>query len=148
MHGHTYGCELAAEWSPVNWWRLHASYSYLRIKMYLDSPSTDLINKGDAEGDSPRHQYSLRSGFDLGREVELDLWMRGADRLPYVDGVSIPAYLTLDLRLAWKPLPKLELALVGQNLLHRRNQEFIPEFINTFPSEVQRSVYGKVTWKF
>ena len=148
MHGYTYGVELAGEWSPVPWWRLHAAYSYLRIKMFLDSPSTDSINLGDAEGDSPRHQVTIRSGVDLGKGVECDLWLRGADRLPYVDGVSIPGYLTMDARLAWKPLPNLELSLVGQNLLHSRNQEFIPEFINTFPSEVQRSMYGKLTWKF
>jgi iron complex outermembrane recepter protein len=148
MHGHTYGVELAAEWSPVPWWRLHASYSYLRIKMFLESPSTDDINKKDAEGDSPRHQFSLRSGVDLGKKVECDLWLRGADRLPYIDGSAIPAYLTLDARVAWKPLPKLELALAGQNLLQRRHQEFIPEFINTFPSDVQRTFYGKATWKF
>jgi len=148
MHGHTYGVEVAGEWSPVPWWRLHAAYSYLRIKMFLDAPSTDTINKGDAEGDSPRHQFTLRSGVDLGKRVEFDIWLRGADRLPYVDGVSIPGYLTMDARLGWKPLPKLELSLVGQNLLHRRSPEFIPEFINTFASEVQRSVYGKVTWKF
>jgi iron complex outermembrane recepter protein len=148
MHGHTYGVELAAEWSPVPWWRLHAAYSYLRIKMYLDSPSTDVINKGDAEGDSPRHQLSVRSGIDLGHGVEFDLWLRGTDRLPYIDKSSIPGYLTMDARLAWKPQPKLELALVGQNLLQRRHPEFIPEFINTFPTEVERSVYGKVTWKF
>jgi len=148
MHGHAYGVELAAEWSPVPWWRLHASYSYLRVKMFLEDPSTDAINKGDAEGDSPRHQFSLRSGVDLGKRVECDLWLRGADRLPYIDGSSIPGYLTLDARLAWKPMPKLELALVGQNLLQRRHPEFNPEFINTFPSDVQRSVYGKATWKF
>jgi iron complex outermembrane recepter protein len=148
MHGHTYGVEVAGEWSPVPWWRLHATYSYLKIKMYLESPSTDLINKGDAEGDSPRHQLSVRSGIDLGKGVEFDLWLRGVDRLPYIDGVTIPGYLTMDARLAWKPTPKLEFALVGQNLLHRRNQEFVPEFINTFPTDVQRSVYGKATWKF
>jgi iron complex outermembrane recepter protein len=148
MHGHAYGVELAAEWSPVPWWRLHAAYSYLKVKMFLENPSTDEFNKGDAEGDSPRHQFSLRSGLDLGKKVQCDLWLRGVDRLSYIDGTSIPGYLTLDARLAWKPLPKLELALVGQNLLQRRHPEFNPEFINTFPSDVQRGVYAKATWKF
>jgi iron complex outermembrane recepter protein len=148
MHGYAYGVEVAAEWSPVQWWRLHASYSYLRIKMFLENPSTDAINKGDAEGDSPRHQFTVRSGVDLGKGVEFDLWLRGVDRLPYVDRVSIPGYLTMDARLAWKVMPNLELTLVGQNLLQRRHPEFIPEFINTYSSEVERSVYGKATWKF
>ncbi|MBJ6725781.1 TonB-dependent receptor plug domain-containing protein [Geomesophilobacter sediminis] len=148
MHGFAYGAEVAAEWAPFAWWRLHASYSYLKIKMFLDAPSTDLVNKRDAEGDSPRHQFSLRSGLDLGKNVELDLWLRGVDELPYIDGSVISGYLTMDARLAWKPTPKLELSVVGQNLLQRRHQEFNPEFINTLPTDVQRSVYGKVTWKF
>jgi iron complex outermembrane recepter protein len=148
MHGHAYGVELAGEWSPVPWWRLHATYSYLRIKMNLEEPSTDTINQNDAEGDSPRHQFTVRSGLDLGKGWEFDCWLRGAGRLAYIDGVSIPGYVTMDTRLAWKPVPKLEIALVGQNLLHRHTPEFIPEFINTFATEVQRSVYGKVTWKF
>jgi iron complex outermembrane receptor protein len=148
MHGHTYGVELAGEWSPVPWWRLHATYSYLRAKMTLESPSVDMINKGDAEGDSPRHTFTVRSGLDMGKGVEFDCWLRGASRLNYIDMETIPGYITLDLRLAWKPTPRLELALVGQNLLHEHKSEFIPEFINTFATEVQRSVYGKLTWKF
>ncbi|GFO66482.1 TonB-dependent receptor [Geomonas limicola] len=148
MHGHTYGVEVAAEWSPIIWWRLHATYSYLVSKMYLENPSIDEINKRDAEGDSPAHQFTVRSGVDLGKGVEFDLLLRGTDKLSYIDRLSIPGYLTLDARLAWRPIPKLELSVVGQNLLHERKQEFNPEFINTFPTEVQRSVYGKVTWKF
>lgn len=148
MHGHTYGIEFAGEWSPVPWWRLHASYSYLRAKMYLETPSTDEINKGDAEGDSPRHTFTVRSGLDLGKGVEFDLWLRGADQLRYIDGETVPGYITMDARLGWKVTPNLEFSVVGQNLLHDRKQEFVPEFINTFPTDVQRSVYGKATVKF
>lgn len=148
MHGHTYGAELGAEWSPIIWWRLHATYSYLVSKMYLESPSIDDINKRDAEGGSPQHQFTVRSGLDLGKGIEFDLWLRGSDKLSYIDRTTIPGYLTLDARLAWRPIPKLELSVVGQNLLHDHKQEFNPEFINTFPTAVQRSVYGKATWKF
>jgi iron complex outermembrane receptor protein len=148
MHGHAYGLEVAAEWTPRAWWRLQASYSYLQLKMDLDAPSTDDVNKGNGEGDSPHHQFTLRSGFDISRQLEFDLWLRAVDRIAYIDGESMPGYLTADARLAWKPLPQLEIALVGQNLLHHHRKEYAPEFINTQPTEVQRSYYGKVTWQF
>ncbi len=148
MRGHSYGAELAFDWTPLEWLRLQAAYSYERFAMVLDRTSTDAINKGNAEGDTPRHQFSIRSGFNLTRRLSLDLWLRGTNTIDSIDGISIPGYTTLDARLAWNPHRSLELSLVGQNLLDNRHQEFIPEYINTLPSEVVRSVYGKVTWKF
>jgi iron complex outermembrane recepter protein len=148
MHGSAYGAEISADWLPCPWWRLQATYSFERLTMHLDGTSTDTINRGNAQGDTPRHQASLRTGFDLGRQVTLDLWLRGTDYLASIDGVSIPGSITMDARLAWKPLRNLELSLVGQNLFDRHHPEFIPEYINTVPSEVVRSVYGKLTWKF
>jgi iron complex outermembrane receptor protein len=148
MHGHTYGYEASATWSPNDWWRLQCTYGYLRSVMYLDNGSSDETNRRNAASGSPRHQFSLRSGFDLGSKVELDIWLRGADRVESIDNSNIPGYFTTDVRLSWKPEKKLELSLVGQNLLSSRHPEYIPEMINTFPSEVPRSVYGKVTWKY
>jgi iron complex outermembrane receptor protein len=148
MHGHAVGVELSAEWTPLEWWRLQATYSYQKLTMYLDGNSTDSINKGNAEGDVPRHQFSVRSGFDVGQQVMLDLWLRGVDRLASIDGQAIPGYVTMDARIAWKPIKGLELALIGQNLFESHHAEFIPEYINTLPAEVSRSVYGKVTWQF
>ena len=148
MHGHTYGAELSATWRPLDWWRLQVAYSYLCSIMHLDNGSPDDVNRSNAAAGSPRHQGSIRSGFDLGKQVELDLWLRAIDQVKYIDGVNIPGYVTMDVRLAWKPTKTIELSLVGQNLLQKRHPEYIPEFINTTASEAPRSVYGKVTWKF
>lgn len=148
MSGRSIGFEAAADWTPLDWWRLQASYSYQDFKMHLEGTSVDTINKGNAEGDTPQHQLSLRSGFDLGRSVTLDLWLRGTDRLASIDGTALPGYVTMDARMAWKANKNLEFSIVGQNLFHNRHPEFIPEYINTLPSEVIRSAYGKITWKF
>ena len=67
MHGHTYGAEFAANWRAFDWWRLQAGYHYIRSVMYLDNGSTDNINRSNASDGAPRHQFTLRSGFDLGR---------------------------------------------------------------------------------
>jgi len=148
MHGHSYGAELATTWRPYEWCRLQAGYHFLRSVMYLDQGSPDDVNRANAAEGAPRHQLTLRTGFDLGRQVELDLWLRAVDQVDSIDSVRIPGYVTMDARIAWKPLKNLELALIGQNLFQRRHPEYIPEFINTTASEVPRSVYGKVTWNF
>ena len=39
---------------------------------------------------------------------------------------SVPSYITFDTRLAWQPIPNLELSLVGQNLWDNHHPEFGP----------------------
>jgi iron complex outermembrane receptor protein len=58
----------------------------------------------------------------------------------------VPRYAELDLRLAWRPRPGLELSIVGANLLDPSHPEFNGG--SGFQTEVQRSVYGKVMWLF
>jgi iron complex outermembrane receptor protein len=145
MKGHTYGIEVAADWQVSSFWRLQGYYSYLRSNLELesdDAPDQMITNTQDS---SPRHQFSLQSSFNLPGNVELDLWGRYVDRLSAFD---ISSYVTIDARLAWAPVESLELALVGQNLLENRHPEFEPEFLGTVATEVQRSVYAKITWRF
>jgi iron complex outermembrane recepter protein len=65
-----------------------------------------------------------------------------------VGGTGIPSYVTGDLRLAWRPAKNWEFALVGQNLLEAHHAEFSSTTIATERTEVERSVYGKLTWRF
>lgn len=145
MHGETYGVEVAADWLPLDWWRLQAAYSFLEMRMRLDSDSNSLFYLGFTQDTSPQHQASLRSSMDLGMNVELDLWLRYVDRLPEFD---IDRYVTFDARIAWKPAKNLEFSLVGRNLADNQHLEFKPAIITTAPTEVERSYYGKVTWRF
>jgi len=81
MQGEIYGIEVSSDWKIYEWWRLHAAYTYLQIQLHLDEDSTDIMSES-AEGESPHNQFSLRSSTDLGRDVELDLWLRYVDDLP------------------------------------------------------------------
>ncbi len=148
MHGQTYGAELAASWRVYDWWRLQATYSYLRSIMYLDNGSTDELNRSNAADGAPRHQGSLRSAFNIGKNVDLDLWLRLTDEVKSIDSTTIPGYVTADARVAWKAARNLELSLVGRNLFQSRHPEYRAEYINTIATEVPRSIYGKITWKF
>ncbi len=145
MNGETYGAELVADWRPVDGWRLQATYSYLRILLHLDEGSTDTISES-AEEESPRNQFSIRSSMDLYSDVEWDLWLRYVDDLP---ALNVNSYVSLDTRLAWNLRRDIVFSVVGRNLLDNRHPEFgTPLFVDTLPTEVERSVYGKIEWSF
>ena len=133
--GETFGGELAADWRALDTWRLALAYSY--------------ITTSSSAGDKPpAHQASLRSQIDLTPTVEFDLWGRYVDQSEDFLQNKLAAYLTMDTRLGWRPVKNLELSLVGRNLLHDRQQEYRPEFIQTLPSGVGREFYAKAAWSF
>jgi len=138
----TFGFELAAEVKALPWWRVKLAYTYLQL---LSKEADQGATFPDVKGENPHNQVSLRSAMDLYKDVEFDLWLRYVDALR---DFNIGSYVTLDMRLAWRPVKNLELALVGQNLLHDRQQEFVPQFINTQPTAIGRGMYGKATWRF
>ena len=145
LSGTTYGLELAVDYRPTDWWRLQAGYTFIELDLEVDADSGDSTSE-DQEHESPQHQLSLRSSFDLPRNVELDVWLRAVDNL---DAKRVDSYATCDMRLAWSPIENLELALVGRNLLEGRHLEFEQELLNSASSsEIERSIYGKVTWRF
>ena len=140
LEADTYGFELRANFQAATWWRWHAGYAYFEKDLRLDPDSRDPTG-GLGEGNDPEHRFSLRSMIDLPGSVELDAWLRYVDRLPFP---ALAEYTELDLRLGWRPTDRLELSLVGQNLLHDQHAEFpAPR-----QEEVERSVYGKATWRF
>ena len=144
MSGGTYGVELFADWKVVPKWRLVGSYSYLQMDIHknLDSqdPTPDIPN-----GSSPRHQWYLRSSIDLPKHFEQDTTLRFVDQLP---SLNVPSYYSLDAHLGWRPVTRLEFSIGGQNLLNNWHFEFMPDFVNTSPTVVKRSIFGSITWKF
>ncbi len=149
LSGKTKGIELAANWQVLDSWRLQVAYNYLDMQLERDSDSTDETEVDD-ENDSPDHQASLRSWINVNKDVDFDGTLRYISKLKRTDVVErdIPSYLELDLRIAWRPVDKLELRLVGQNLLDAQHSEFTASTILTQATEVERSVYAKAEWMF
>ena len=150
MDGDTYGAELGADWHPAKCWRLYGAYSFLEMNLHPDSglSATTVANAQSAEGRSPRNQVFLQSSLDLPRDMELDVMGRFVDRLPGFMQ-EIPAYFSLDARLAWRPRRDLEISVVGQNLLDDHHPEFGASSIIAAPVvEIRRNVYTKFTWWF
>ncbi|MBT6050697.1 MAG: TonB-dependent receptor, partial [Candidatus Scalindua sp.] len=144
MKGDTYGVEVYVQWQALNWWQLQGTYSYL--DMQLHPTGEDSLFPEVEEKQSPENQASLRSSMDLPKDLELDTTVRYMDNLSTFD---INSYHEMDLRLGWKPKEDLELSISGRNLLDSGHEEFKGTGGFTIPSsDIERSVFFKVTWSF
>ena len=144
LSGQTYGGELAANLDVAEWWHWRAAYSYLQMQLHKNPGSTDTTQAAE-DGLSPHHQISFRSLMDLPWKLQLDTTVRYVDSLPTA---NIRSYVGLDMRLGWRPRQNLEFSIVGQNILDNQHREFSPSVIRTPAAEIERAVYGKVTWGF
>jgi iron complex outermembrane recepter protein len=152
LEGDTYGLEFSATYQIVDWWRLHAGYDLLRENIHVKPGQMDATDATNETAD-PRGQSSLRSSMDLPRNVQLDGTVRWVDALHINNGPTggpvigiVPAYFEFDTRIAWHATKKLELSIVGQNLLHDHH----PEYGYPSPSrdEIERTVFGKISWGY
>jgi iron complex outermembrane receptor protein len=142
MEGITYGGELAATWQVMDDWRLYGAFTMLWMDLELESGSTG----SDAEEDNDaRGQAYLRSSHDLFESVALDVVGRYVGTLEASD---VDRYFESDVRVAWRPLPGLELSVTGQNLHHQRHYEGGDTGLGEFRTGVERGVYFMVRWEF
>jgi iron complex outermembrane receptor protein len=139
MEGTTSGLEGWVTWQVTSRWRLAAGGVYLRQQLHLRPDSTDPIGVS-AAGNDPPTQWSLRSSWQLPRDVELDVAVRHVGTLPEP---LVPAYTATNVRVAWQPRPGLELSLVGENLFDPQHVEY-----GSGPnaSEISRTVFFNVSW--
>jgi len=142
LRAQTYGIELAANVKLSPWWLVQANYTFLRMDVDPRQDSGDTLSEAE-ERQNPRNQLWVRSAMDLPENLTLDLIGRYVDRLP---AFAVDSYIEMDVRLAWQdPARHVEVALVGQNLLHDSHAEFSPVAQR---SELQRGVYGSLTVRF
>ncbi len=141
----TYGIELAAQWTPTAWWKLNAGFSWFQMDFDVDAGSGDTFSSV-IEGNDPEFQAQLRSYVDLPYDLEFDTALYFVDEL---ESSSVQRYTRVDLRLGWRPLENLDFSAVVQNLQEDEHAEFGPESLQFFsPTKIQRTIYGKITWRF
>jgi iron complex outermembrane receptor protein len=135
LSGDTYGAELSAQWKPVDYWRVTASYSWLRMRLRSYDATT---------GDSPQNQFQIRSYLDLSRNLDLSSALSYVDSLP---DQNVASYVRLDLGLNWRVNKSWEIGVFGQNLLQNNHAEF-GSYRTPQVTEIPRSVYAKITCRF
>lgn len=143
--GHGFGFEMFSEIKVSQLWHLNLIYSFIKLDMYLLPGSTDTGTPVNYEGQCPTHMAGIQSKLNL--SSSLDFFFN----LHYMDSVwelSIPEYWNMDIRFGWKPLKFLQIAVVGQNLLHDKVLEFKPELDYTQYTYPQRGLYTTVEFRF
>lgn len=140
--GKTSGFEIAPDWTPISFWRLKGSYSYLYMDLKKSAGSLDTTTASSTQGSSPHHQVVIESSVDLPKRLEFDQTFRYVSALP---AQRVGAYETADVRFSWRAFRSVEFSVVGQNLLQPHHPESAGD-----PGPlvgVERSVYGKITWQ-
>ncbi len=144
LRARNYGAELFLHWTPVRRWTLSPGYSFLHISAQPRADSRDAFG-GTISGFSARHHFQVSSVLNLRSNVEWNATLRYVSRLA---APNVPSYVGADTTLRWEPRDDLEVSITGQNLLSPGHVEFVDLTSILLPSQVQRSVFGKITWRF
>lgn len=145
LEADTYGIEGSINWGVTDFWNLVAGYSFFEASYDYDESSDASLSEQVLEKMDPRHKASLLSHVNLPRNIEFDtvLYYVESFSLP---SAEIPAYFRFDARLGWRPTKAIDLSLVLQNAFDDEHLEYCEGVIKN--SEIQRSIFGKITWQF
>lgn len=142
MEGHTYGVEVTSNWSVASDWQLSAGYTFLKVDMDLKNANDPALT---SEDDNPQNLVQLQSRMNLSDDWEFDTLLYYVENVQS-QGVKIPSYLRLDVRLGWQISKDCTLDLVGQNLLDPQHPEYIS--LPRVATETERAFLGRLTYKF
>jgi len=148
VEGETHGVELAADFQASDNWRWHASYDPLHEHLHVRPGQYD-FNAALNEIADPHSRASLRSSLDLSPRVEFDALLRWTSTRRINSGpttLPVDGHLDLDLRVGWHVSDRVEVSLAGQNLLHAQRAQY--GFPGPQQVAIERSIYGKVAWRF
>ncbi|HEX6187630.1 MAG TPA: TonB-dependent receptor [Pyrinomonadaceae bacterium] len=144
LRGETYGLEAAVNLDLSHRWKLRGSYSFLRVQLHRDPTSSAPLSE-NAEGRDPRHQFQLHSYLNLWRNLNFDT---AVYRVSSLRSRQIPGYTRVDAKFGWRLGESLEVSGGVQNLLDKQHREFDGSDSLVLSSQVRRSVFGKLTWRF
>ena len=144
MHGNTYGAEISSTWNVFDWWRLSPGYTWLKMNLHPEAGSFNVAAYTQAVGDSPRHQFQIRSYLNLRHNFEFDPAVSYVDNLP---NQLVASHTRFDLRLGWRPSKSVEFSIAGQNLLQPRHFEFGSQS-QIQATQIRRSIFGEIKWWF
>jgi iron complex outermembrane receptor protein len=152
-YGESYGLEIASVIGITDDFDVRLSSTYLKQTFHSKGTAATGALERDEER-SPEWQHSVHANYRVNDEVSLNANAFYVDELTtYTTSAGtrtqgkIDAYVRLDLGVSWKPEENIEIKLVGQNLTDSYHQEF-DEIVYTTPSEVPRTAYIQVKYKF
>jgi len=140
--GPIYGASIAANWKVTDGWRLMGSYTLQQSHIHSSLGQTTEVM---VNGSLPVNQFQIHSYLNITKNLQFNSSLYYVDRL--TNG-NIPAYVRLDMAVSWQPCDGLDLSAGVQNILDNQHPEFPSNDGFIQGSEVPRSYYGQITWRF
>ncbi len=144
-YGRSYGFELAGVWRASRQVRLRASYARLEVRTAIRDGAPASSTPETRDGFDPEHELTVWTSFDLPAAIELDLIGRHVSELR---ARGIPDYTTANVRVGWQPVSRLELSLIGEDLLEKRHAEFPSIAYIPDDREIGRRAMVRALWRF
>ncbi|HYR89236.1 MAG TPA: TonB-dependent receptor [Terriglobia bacterium] len=141
VKGVTRGIELATNYKVNSLLSFKGGYSVFHSHLHSNGNPAVFSSDG-APRTSAANQVYVGSFLTLPKSFEISGHSYFVGSRP---AYKVPGYTRVDLNLAWKRIENIELAVVGQNLLGS-HIEFGD--LATPANAINRSIYGKITWKF
>ncbi len=142
-YARNYGAEIFLNWTITNRWRVSPGYSMIHMVVKRDpsgrDSTVDLI-----PGENPKRQFQVRSSLTLPRRLE---WDGSAAYTGGLGSMGVPGYTRVDTQISRRFGETLELGVVGQNLLRPRHSEYFDAH-GLNHTQIERSVFGRITWSF
>ncbi len=139
-----YGGEIIARYKVNEDWLCSLSYAGHRIDYDRDRRGRASVQQATAN-EVPSHQIKARSLIDLPWNLELDTSLYYDENLSSPD---VPAFFRLDIRVGWRPIETIDMSFGVRNALDDRHPEFVDSLGFRQSSEIERSVYGRISWRF
>ena len=141
--GRARGVEAASTWRLSGSSQLHLSYSWLDFKLHssLAGVSDDVSATEDI---APDHQFHVRWYHDLPGGLQ---WDNSYYFVTSLGSLGVPAYHRVDSRIGWRASKHVRFSFGLQNALDNQHLEAAEE-VRVLPSEIGRSVYGKISYDF
>jgi iron complex outermembrane receptor protein len=148
LNDNTTGANITASVQPWPWIRLTGSYTRQTHDLSLDRGSTD-VYRGQFETIDPDYMARFMARFDFPRGVELDLMSMFVGALPQIvpQIPGTPAYNEASVRVGWRVTSRLDLSLIGRDLLHDDHIEFISP-TSSRVTRLERALFTRLTLAF
>jgi iron complex outermembrane receptor protein len=132
IEGQVYGIEAFGEWQVERDWRLRGGLVLLDKDLRLAPGSNDPTGPS-ALGNDPKHQWSVRSSHNLGERIQFEAALRRVGALPQP---AVQAYTAVDLRLAWRVDPRVDVIFAARNAFDPGHVEYR---LDPYTTEIARS---------
>ncbi|MBN1764550.1 MAG: TonB-dependent receptor [Sedimentisphaerales bacterium] len=135
--GQTYGLEWAANWNVCENLLIQANYTWLDVELHGD--------KETLERATPQNMAGIHSFYDITKDLELNTLAYYNDQ---ASAALAGSYIRMDVGLNWHVSEQMEIGVWGQNLLDNTHPEYKEDVLSSDYTEVPRSYYVQMTYRF